>query len=817
MDLRRIALVLAALGLCLAAPSAGFAQEAKDEAAPATSEPKGPSAYPLAEVSIQAEKTRTELTEMIQLLAPVAETDALAEKLEPTQQEIDKNSSGTRQLLGQDSISIKALDDQERQWIGRQDQLKGWRDQITQRASEVDGVIARLGELGERWKLTRKAAKETDAATAMEWIDGSLEQVAKAEGEAGQRAKTLVALQNRITGLETAVAANLKSIREEASQQRDRLLEPDSPPIWEGWRPEGDSEGVRERLVADWNRDGAALEKFLETRSSSVVQLLLLLVAVWVGTVMLGRRLDSWTDEDDELRQQAQVFHRPVSVALLLSLLMSPYIFPLAPGILFDLLGALMLIPAIRLLAPLVNASLRPLIYGLAVFYFSSQVRLMIEAAPVASRLLFTLELIAAIGALAWLLRPSRLMAVAPEERPPAFMGKVLRAFFALMVVAFITNLLGYFAFAKILAQGVLTSIYAALIARGTFQIVMIFVAVLMRTPVARRLRMVRMGGDSIQRWVGRFFGVLLSLLWIDAVIGAFTIRSSTLEFLGGLVDTDLAIGAMTISIGDIFTFAVVIMGSFYIARFVRFVLEEDVFPRVVMQRGVPNAITTTINYAILSFGLILALGAAGVELSRLTLLAGAFGVGIGFGLQDVVNNFVSGLILLFERPIQVGDTIELQGEALLGEVRRIGPRSSTVRTFDGAEVIVPNGTLISSPVINWTLSDRRRRLIVDIGVKYGTDPERVLAILSEVAGENPNVLEEPAPLAVFLGFGDSSLDFQLRCWIPRYEEGFGMRTELRVTIYAKLNAAGIEIPFPQRDLHLRSVDGDAARTLRGD
>jgi small-conductance mechanosensitive channel len=338
-----------------------------------------------------------------------------------------------------------------------------------------------------------------------------------------------------------------------------------------------------------------------------------------------------------------------------------------------------------------------------------------------------------------------------------------------------------------------------------------------MRTPAARRLRMVRMDGDGIQLWIGRFLGVVLMIVWFDAAADAFTVRTSLLAFLGAIVDTDFPLGALAISLGDLLTFALVAIGALYLSRFVRFVLEEDIFPRVVMRRGVPNAIMTTINYLILIFGFVLALGAAGVELSRLTLLAGAFGVGIGFGLQDVVNNFVSGLILLFERPIQVGDTVELQAESLLGEVRRIGPRSSTVRTFDGAEVIVPNGMLISSPVINWTLSDRRRRLIVDIGVRYGTDPEQVLAILAEVAAANENVLDSPEPLTIFLGFGDSSLDFQLRCWIPRYEEGFGMRTQLRVAIYAKLNAAGIEIPFPQRDLHLRSVDGGAARTLRGD
>jgi small-conductance mechanosensitive channel len=186
--------------------------------------------------------------------------------------------------------------------------------------------------------------------------------------------------------------------------------------------------------------------------------------------------------------------------------------------------------------------------------------------------------------------------------------------------------------------------------------------------------------------------------------------------------------------------------------------------------------------------------------------------VGIGFGLQNVVNNFVSGLILLFERPIQVGDTIEVGG--LTGEVRHIGPRSSTVRTADGAEVIVPNAMLVSDQVVNWTLSDRRRRVTVEVGVAYGTDPERMLEILRDVAEENRTVLDDPAPEAVFKGFGPSALDFALSCWIPRFEEGFSVRSALAIAICRKLREAGIEIPFPQQDLHLRSVDAPARDTL---
>jgi small-conductance mechanosensitive channel len=232
------------------------------------------------------------------------------------------------------------------------------------------------------------------------------------------------------------------------------------------------------------------------------------------------------------------------------------------------------------------------------------------------------------------------------------------------------------------------------------------------------------------------------------------------------------------------------------------------------LRRGVGHAVSTLLQYSVLLIGFIFALSAAGMDFSRVALFAGAFSVGIGFGLQSVINNFVSGLILLFERPIQIGDVIEVGG--LLGEVRRIGARSSTIHTVDGAEVIIPNANLISNQVVNWTLSDRKRRIDLELGVAYGTDPERVLEILGNVAESHAKVLGDPEPQTLFLGFGDSALNFRLRVWIPRFEEGFEIRSDLGVAMYAALRDAGIRIPFPQRDLHLRSVDVAARSSLPG-
>ena len=297
---------------------------------------------------------------------------------------------------------------------------------------------------------------------------------------------------------------------------------------------------------------------------------------------------------------------------------------------------------------------------------------------------------------------------------------------------------------------------------------------------------------------------------WGNFTLQQFSLRAPLIDGVTAILTASLSLGDLTLSLGDFVAFGLVIWLSLWLARAIAFVLQEDVYPRVRLARGLPYAISTMIRYAVISLGFLAAVSATGLSLDRFAILLGALGVGIGFGLQNVVNNFVSGLILLFERPIQVGDVVQLTD--LHGRIERIGIRASVVRTWDGAEVVVPNGNLVSDPLTNWTLSDRRRRLELAVGVAYGTDPERVIDLITEVAKTHPDVLSDPVPVTLFFGFGDSSLDFSLRAWTGQYDEGLRIRSELAVAVNRALAEAGIEIPFPQRDLHLRSV----ADELRG-
>jgi small-conductance mechanosensitive channel len=235
------------------------------------------------------------------------------------------------------------------------------------------------------------------------------------------------------------------------------------------------------------------------------------------------------------------------------------------------------------------------------------------------------------------------------------------------------------------------------------------------------------------------------------------------------------------------------VWASFLVSKFFRFILEEDVYHHWKLERGIPQAISTMVHYAVLLTGFFIGLAAIGVDLTKVTILAGAFTVGVGFGLQTVINNFVSGLILLFERPIKVGDVIEVSG--IVGEVRRIGIRASVVRTPDGSEAIIPNGMLISSQVINWTFSDQRRAVEVPVTVVRGTAPQRVVELLKGVAATHPGVAKEPAPQAYPVNFASGAVTFQLRAWTNRYEDWVQVRSDLSLAIDDALTRENIRIP----------------------
>lgn len=240
-------------------------------------------------------------------------------------------------------------------------------------------------------------------------------------------------------------------------------------------------------------------------------------------------------------------------------------------------------------------------------------------------------------------------------------------------------------------------------------------------------------------------------------------------------------------------------------ARLGRKVARDRILARTSIDQGLQYALSVGTGYLIFLIGLTIGLQSLGLDLTSIAFLGGAIGIGIGVGLQPIVNNFVSGLILLIERPIKVGDRVEI--EKLAGDVVRIAARSTWVRTNDNVVIIVPNSEFTSQRVTNWTANDRRVRITLPVGTAYSSDPEKVKQLLLRVASEHGDVLAEPAADVVFTAFGDSSLDFELRVWtMSQVRTPQILKSDLYFSIFKLFKREGVEIPFPQRDLHLRSV-----------
>ena len=311
---------------------------------------------------------------------------------------------------------------------------------------------------------------------------------------------------------------------------------------------------------------------------------------------------------------------------------------------------------------------------------------------------------------------------------------------------------------------------------------------------------------DAIIRRVTLFMDVALcGLLLLPANLLIWGVFDSLPAAINGLLALGFNLGSQRISIGLVIISAGILYGSFVVSWIIQKLLMDEVLARHRVETGVRVSIARLVHYVFIFIGFLLALLALGFEFTKLTIMLSALGIGIGFGLQSIVNNFVSGLILLFERPIRVGDFIELGDK--WAEIKKIGLRATTVQTFDQADVIIPNADLVTNQVINWTLSNRRARLIIPVGVAYGSDISLVMETLVACTQENPKVAEAPTPQVLFLKFGESSLEFELRVWVLDAEERLSVKSELHQEIDRRFREAKIEIAFPQRDLHLRSMD----------
>jgi small-conductance mechanosensitive channel len=561
------------------------------------------------------------------------------------------------------------------------------------------------------------------------------------------------------------------------------------------------------KSIMDLNRsDLAELTEYLNYHKNLLILSLLILLGLIYLFVIIRKKV--------KLKEKGygyfykdilfKVLSHPFNASVVLTLVFTTIIFPDRPYVFREFSGYLIALPLLNILKLLLDKKYYIYINAFGIIIIFYMLLGLFPTTSIIYRNIFLLISIAEISLLTlFLIRFVKKNNFAERYQGVVYFFVILHL--GLAVTGFFSNLAGRLILTEIALSAVFVNIFKGLIALISVLLINGLIATIIDMKYGQKLNVFRLYGELIKRKTIPLFNFIAALLWITNILQSFRLKDKLFNGISSFFSSKITIGSASFSLNNILIFFLVIYFSILISKIIRTLLEEDILNRISMSKGLPHTIAMVVRYSLITSGFFLAVAAAGIPLDKLTIILGAFGVGIGFGLQNIFNNLISGLILLFERPIQLGDTVQV-GQ-LTGNVKSIGIRSSNVRTFDGAEVIVPNGQLVSNEVINWTLSDQRRRIEINFGVSYNSDPKFVHLLLVDILVKHLDVLHDPEPLVFFSGLGESSLDFSLLFWIGDYAEGRRIKSEILFMVFEVMKENQIEIPFPQRDLHLRSID----------
>ena len=779
---------------------------------PAPPAQAAPSSQPilLPDVAARAE----ELKRMLRLAAdqlPTAEQISAANTgIEEADQQLQLRQRETEALLAGTPTTLE-LREQENYWQTKQLEIGATRRELRDWANAAQSAMVQFQTQLPQWTATLEENKDTpDLGPTLDVIKQAVASLQKLSTQAQDQLRVIVNLQVREADQDQLALDLLDRLGKAREYQDSRLFERDSLPLWqrEARRQEGETSRIN---IASTSRM-IGIRAFASQAKGSLVLLSFLLMLSLFGAYRLNvaKRGQQPADADEAL-----VLHLArhwIALGLLAPLLFGYLLAPLAPLPLIGLVILVSFVPILILLPPFIAPRFRILLFCLAGVYGASAVVGWMSLSSAAKREVQFAIQVAVFAVFAVLVRPSRISRLPDKERPPRLRVLIIRLAVLILGLSLAANLFGYIRLAQFL---VILCLYSTFIAISMVAGARIFTLLLLHgldRPGAQQFAVVRSYRDAVARWAPRALQWAGILIWLIVTIDLLGLSEWVHARIKGLLDFHIAGAGTSITLGGVLGFFVILLAGYAISSAVRFLLREELLSRFHLSRGLPELISSTLHYLLLLLVFFFAVNAGGVELNKFTVLTGALGVGVGFGLQNIVNNFISGLILQFERPIHVGDVLDVDGTT--GKVTRIGIRSSTVKTFQGAEVIIPNGNFISGKVINWTLSESLRRVELPVGVAYGTNAAMVCRLLDQAARAHESVLTTPEPAVIFKEFGDSSLNFEVQFWVMQESNTIRVKSEVALAVMQLLDEAGIEIPFPQRDLRLRAVDATAAATL---
>jgi potassium efflux system protein len=788
--------ILAAVGAATAAPG--------DNPAPRGSPGKQPPVQTGTAVSlpdaVTAADAATQQLQQMQASDGSAGED-VASGLPGVTSEIDTLTDESQRTLTP-GASLDAIRNIEGKWDKIGAQLTAWTGGLTSIGTQIDKDITLLHGWRDNWNATLALANSPAAPAPPEVTQRIVDVLDTIKQTAGilQKSRT------SILTLQTLVATQMKRVTDATRTAKaaeaaavSTLWSQDSAPIWNADLRAAAGRDFFTNSHASIGAQEEQLSAYMARQWTKLVYFALILCLFAFALAhthwRIGKSGAEWMHEDPALRRTDRILQSPIATASVLAFLCCPLLFPGAPRLFWAATAVVALAPIVILLRRLVDRHLFPVLNAVVVFYLLGQLRELAAALPILSRAILLMQTLGGALFALWFVRSTRSAEQGTTSRKTTRAAARLAA--VLLLFVFIANSLGYVGLASYLGTGILAASYLAIVLYAATNILkgLAFLA-LQLWPLAS-LAMVKRHRALLRRRIGRTISLVALGLWVLRTLNLFALRKSVLDWIWRVFGAQQSLGSLTVSPGDVLGFVLAVWLSVMISRFVRFVLEEEIYDRVHIARGSSYAVTTILRYIILLVGFIVALGVLGVGMDKLTILVGAFGVGIGFGLQNIFNNFFSGIILLFERPVRVGDVIDVG--AASGVVMQIGIRASKLRLADNSVLIVPNGQLISDKVTNRDVPSSRAQIDLLVRVALDSDPKRVIDVLLAVAASHALVPKDPAPEVFLKEFGVDALLFDLMCFTSDPAHAMRVQSELGVAAYAALRGAGIEMPRPKK------------------
>ena len=790
------------LGLCLLflSPQKLIAQDAS-QASDSTSVAQ--EAITIGDISEESEKlgqTYMKLKGTLEASSRISDIDSIVEQAAPEILALVDSA-----FLKREDVSLRDLKVRKVEWDNYKSILNQYQSTVKNRSEEISRIINDVYNDLKKWELTKKELEgRTESKDVAESFNSSIQALNEIMAMAQARLDSVFVTQKKITELVLIVDEEIANIEYAENQRRKDYFVFDSPPIWKKIEPVMVSDSISAESLSSYslikkgiNQNKKQFWDFFDLNIKTFVFQIVFLILLLVFLILANSK---WKKNILTLRNPIEIqakiiLKNPLLTVLSVGILVSAFFYDSMVPAYAEFHVMVILFATVILLPKVTHKKFSIFLWLLFVVYLINTFEAFIG---VKVNLIRWILIVDTILLFVSLYVGRKIVKSYPEKFSQIFRSfRIISAMYMfLLIVALVANIIGMVALANYITKAVIVSLTFGVILYLAVKVFTSIFILIFKFRKSTNIQTITSMVNATHQRIRPLFNFIGFLAWMFFTLSSFEVFDFIVNWYDEVMATEWLLGEMTISLGGILAFIGIFIFTLIISK-IAATLFQDEWMVNVLPRGVAPAISLVLRIVVVGLGLYAGLSAAGVDLSKLGFILGALGVGIGFGLQNVVLNFVSGLILAFERPINLGDTIEVDME--MGVVTNIGVRSSNIRAYSGAEVIIPNGDLISKKVINWTLSNRNRRSKIPMKTSPDADPEKVIELFNKIALEHPNTSPEPPPKTYFYGYGpDGNLNFALLYWTT-FSDTLKTDSSIALAIFKALKQDGIQAPVPVR------------------